>query len=408
MSKIDELISELCPEGVPYFSVQELFDIRNGYTPSKNVEDYWSNGEIPWFRMEDIRENGRILSDSKLKVSISALKSGKLFPANSLLFATSATIGEHALITVPHLSNQRFTSLTVKPKFESDLLVKFAFYFGFVLSEWCKQNTSMSSFASVDMARFREFKFPIPPLPVQLEIVETLDAYAELEAELEAELKLRRRQYKYFRDQMFSFPKHRVSWVPMGSIGEFTRGKGMPKEQLTLFGVPAIHYGQLYTDFEVWTQQTKSFIANELVHSTGEALPGDLLMPMSDVTPVNVGKAVAWLGDQPVRVGGDVLVFRHNIDPKFLAFYCESDMFQRQKLPMVTGATVRHISAKSLSKILVPVPSIDIQVEIATALTSMHSMIHSLEIGLPAELIARRKQYEFYRDKLLTFKELAA
>ena len=93
------MIQEYCPNGVQFLALSELFAIRNGYTPSKSNKEYWENGTVPWFRMEDIRENGRILSDSLQHVSEKAVK-GKLFPANSIIVATSATIGEHALITV--------------------------------------------------------------------------------------------------------------------------------------------------------------------------------------------------------------------------------------------------------------------------------------------------------------------
>ncbi|MDE3964307.1 restriction endonuclease subunit S, partial [Glaesserella parasuis] len=97
---------------VEWFALEDIFDLKNGYTPSKSNKDYWENGTIPWFRMEDIRENGQILSSALQKVSVHAIKGGKLFPANSIIIATSATIGEHALITVPYLANQRFTNIS--------------------------------------------------------------------------------------------------------------------------------------------------------------------------------------------------------------------------------------------------------------------------------------------------------
>src|SRR5699024_11206556 len=120
-----------------------------GYTPSKANQEYWSNGTIPWFRMEDIRENGKVLEKSIQNINTSAVKGGKLFPANSIIIATSATIGEHALVTVPYLSNQRFTNLSLKNKFVDRFQMKFLFYYCFLLREWCKKNTTMSSFASV-------------------------------------------------------------------------------------------------------------------------------------------------------------------------------------------------------------------------------------------------------------------
>ena len=125
MNKIDDLIAKLCPNGVEYKELQELFFTKNGYTPRTSNKEFWENGTIPWFKMEDIRINGKILSTSLQKVSASAVKSGKLFPKSSIIIATSATIGEHALITVPYIANQRFTALVLKQEFTEKLDIKF-------------------------------------------------------------------------------------------------------------------------------------------------------------------------------------------------------------------------------------------------------------------------------------------
>ena len=111
----DQLLDLEGKEGVKMKIVKEVFDTRNGYTPSTNNPEFWDNGTLPWFKMEDIRDNGRILNDSILHITPKAIKGKGLFKANSIILATSATIGEHALITVDHLSNQRFTiSIQIK------------------------------------------------------------------------------------------------------------------------------------------------------------------------------------------------------------------------------------------------------------------------------------------------------
>ena len=186
MSKIEKLITELCPKGIEFKELDELFDIKNGYTPSKSKPEFWANGTIPWFRMEDIRRNGRILDDSIQHITPEAVKKGRLFPANSIIIATTATIGEHALLTVDSLANQQFTFLSKKVNRSVEIDIKFMFYYGYVLGEWCRNNTNAASFASVDMKKFRKFKVPVPPLAIQEEIVKILDTFAELEAELEA------------------------------------------------------------------------------------------------------------------------------------------------------------------------------------------------------------------------------
>ena len=230
MSDLSENILTLI-QNVPveWKTIEEIFDIRNGYTPSKSNNEYWENGTIPWFRMEDIRENGQILNEALQKVSKSALKGGKLFPANSIIIATSATIGEHALITVPYLSNQRFTNLSLKAEYIDRFEIKFLFYYCFLLDDWCKNNTTMSSFAAVDMNGFRKFQIPIPSPSIQAEIVRILDAFTELTAELTAELTMRKKQYEHYRNFLLTFDKEdtclRADERTSGRADERTSGR---------------------------------------------------------------------------------------------------------------------------------------------------------------------------------------
>ncbi|MFP6235623.1 restriction endonuclease subunit S [Helicobacter pylori] len=205
MNKIERLLQTLAPKGVEFKMLEEVFEIKNGYTPSKNNPEFWKNGTIPWFRMEDIRENGRILKDSIQHITPKALKGKKLFPKNSIIISTTATIGEHALLIVDSLANQQFTFLSKKANCDLALDMKFFFYQCFLLGEWCKNNTNVSGFASVDMTAFKKYKFPIPPLEIQQEIVKILDAFTELNTELNTELKARKKQYEYYREKLLTF-----------------------------------------------------------------------------------------------------------------------------------------------------------------------------------------------------------
>jgi len=189
--------------------LSEAFETRNGYTPSKSDPTNWLNGTVPWFRMEDIRENGRVLDRALQRIPAKAVKGGRLFPAGSLIFATSATIGEHALITVPFMSNQRFTAVWPKAEYADRFDMKFLYYYGFVIDEWCRNNTTTSSFASVDMSGFKRLRIPIPPIETQGRIASQLSHFDalvnDLSVGLPAELAARRRQYEYYRDKLLTF-----------------------------------------------------------------------------------------------------------------------------------------------------------------------------------------------------------
>ncbi|GAA7520087.1 hypothetical protein JP0012_00680 [Helicobacter pylori] len=207
--RLKTLLQTLAPKGVEFKTLEEVFEIKNGYTPSKNNPEFWEKGTIPWFRMEDIRENGRILKDSIQHITPKALKNKKLFPKNSIIISTTATIGEHALLIVDSLANQRFTFLSKKANCGIALDMKFFFYQCFLLGEWCKKNTNVSGFASVDMTAFKKYKFPIPPLEIQQEIVKILDQFSilttDLLAGIPAEIEARKKQYEYYREKLLTF-----------------------------------------------------------------------------------------------------------------------------------------------------------------------------------------------------------
>lgn len=193
---------------VPKHKLTEIFNTRNGYTPSKNNKQFWNTSEISWFRMDDIRENGRILDKAIQGVSISAVK-GKPFPKNSIIVSTSATIGEHALIKCESLANQRFTYLMLKDEYKDKYNIMFLFYYCFVLDEYCKENLNQGNFASVDMRKFNEFEFPMPSLEEQNRIVAILDRFDKLcndiSEGLPAEIDARQKQYEYYRDKLLTF-----------------------------------------------------------------------------------------------------------------------------------------------------------------------------------------------------------
>lgn len=196
---------------VRWMKMSEVFEIRNGYTPSKAKKEFWEGGTIPWFRMEDIRQNGRILSDSILHITPKGVKGKGLFKANSFILATTATIGEHALIIVNSLANQQFTNLSICKSLENELSVKYVYYYFFVIDEWCKANTNVSNFASVDMSKFYNLLIPIPSIAEQQRIVAILDRFDTLTTDLTqglpAEIEKRRQQYEYYMDKLLTFKR---------------------------------------------------------------------------------------------------------------------------------------------------------------------------------------------------------
>lgn len=194
---------------IEWKTMEEIFEMRNGYTPSKSNPDFWNGGTIPWFRMEDIRDFGRILSDSYQHITPQAIKGKGLFKKNSFILATTATVGEHAMLIADSLANQQFTNLKVRKSLAGRLISKFIYYYMFIVDEFCKNNTNISGFASVDMGKLKKMPFPIPPLEVQEKIVSILDRFEtlvnDLTQGLPAEIAAVKERYEYYRNQLLTF-----------------------------------------------------------------------------------------------------------------------------------------------------------------------------------------------------------
>jgi type I restriction enzyme, S subunit len=408
-SELELLITKLCPKGVQYKELGEVFNIKNGYTPSKAKPEYWTNGTIPWFRMEDIRKNGRILSDSIQHISREAVKGGRLFPANSIIMATTATIGEHALLTVDSIANQQFSYLTKKEEYSEMLDMKFFFYYCYVLADWCKKNTNSASFPIVQMGKFKKFKIPIPPLVIQSEIVEILNSYTDLESELEnelnSELKARKNLYEYYRERLLTFPEDGVQWATLREIGTMIRGSGLQKKDLSESGVECIHYGQIYTYYGTFADKTKSFVSVELAKKLKKAKKGDVLIAGVSENIEDVCKPLGWLGDE-ICISGDMFAFRHNQNTKFITYLMQTLRFRKHKERYAQGTKVIRVNVNKILDFKIPIPSMQEQERIVSLLDKFDTYTNDILTDLSAELNSRRSQYKYYRNKLLTFLEV--
>ncbi len=203
---------------VEWLTAAEIFNIKNGYTPSKAKKEFWEDGNIPWFRLEDIRTNGRELNDSIMHVNQAGVK-GNLFPKDSIFMSTTATIGEFALVKIPHLTNQQITNFSLTSRFKGIIDIRYLFHRFHHFGEWCKENANKSGGLSIiGIKKLSSYKFPIPcpdnpekSLAIQSEIVRILDKFDTLTNSitegLPREIELRQKQYEYYRDLLFSFPK---------------------------------------------------------------------------------------------------------------------------------------------------------------------------------------------------------
>ncbi|EMP4197319.1 Type I restriction enzyme specificity protein MPN_089 [Acinetobacter baumannii] len=360
-------------------------------------------------------ETKKILETSVVSSNDAPSRAQKLVEKDDVIFATTRpTQMRYCLINEEYDGEVASTGYCVLRANKKAVLPKWILHL-ISTSEfkaYLEENQSGSAYPAISDAKLKEFKIPIPcpdnpkkSLEVQNEIVRILDTFSAMTAQLIDELSTRKKQFSYYRDQLFDFQDRGVKHLPMGrvEIGEFIRGGSFQKKDFTEIGVGCIHYGQIYTYYGTYTDKTKTYVSAELAKKCRKAKTGNLVIATTSENDEDVCKAVAWLGNEDIAISSDACIYRHNLNPKYVSYFFQTELFQSQKRQYITGAKVRRVNADHLAKILIPIPSEKEQARIVTILDKFDVLTSSITEGLPREIKLRKQQYEYYRDLLLSF-----
>lgn len=251
---------------------------------------------------------------------------------------------------------------------------------------------------NVNRMRFADIEIPLPPLNIQKEIVSILDSFTSLIDKMKQEVEMRKKQMEYYREKLMA-PQKNWKIKTLGEIGTFTRGNGLQKSDFRVKGFPCVHYGQIHTYYNTCIYKTKSSCEEDLAKKLQKASYGDLLIATTSEDVKACCKAAVWFGAGDVAYSGDSFCYSHDQDPKYMAYLFQTEMFAKQKQKAATGAKVIRVSGESMASFSFAFPPLVQQRQIASILDTFETYISKLEKMI--EL--RQKQYEYYREKLLTF-----
>ena len=194
-----------------------------------------------------------------------------------------------------------------------------------------------------------------------------------------------------------------VEYKKLGEIGTLIRGKRFVKNDFIEDGVPAIHYGELYTHYGIFASEVKTHIRQEIASKMRYAHQHDIVIVGAGETIEDIGIGVAWLGKMDVAVHDACYIFHHDMNPVFISYVLRTEDYHRQLKKYITTGKISSISANGLGQAIIPVPPLAIQNEIVKLLDNFTELTAELTEKLTAELQLRKKQYSFYRDSLLNF-----
>ena len=391
MKNLETLIQELCPDGVEFVKIGEVAKVGTG---SSNRQDAVDNGKYPFY----VRSKNILASDTYE------------FDDESIIIPGEGGIGEiFHYVKGKYALHQRVYRINF---YDERINVKFVYYYMYsCFKRFIMKKAVSATVTSIRKPMIEKFEIPLPPIEVQTEIVRILDKFTSLEVELEAELDCRKRQYEYYRDKLLSFENvggQEVEWKKMSEVGTFIRGKRFVRTDIVEEGIPCIHYGDIYTYYGLTATKAKTYLKPEKAEKMKFASKNDVVIVGAGENNMDIGVGVAWLSDEKVAIHDACYIFKSKMNPRFVSHYLRGSNYHLQIKKYVCEGKICSISSKSIGRSLIPVPSLQEQERIATILDRFESLTTSLQSGLPAEIAARRQQYEHYRDKLLTFKRKGA
>lgn len=277
--------------------------------------------------------------------------------------------------------------------------INYAFDTNFVKKQILKKAQGLTRFG-LSIGKFSSIQIPIPSIPEQTRIVEILDTFVASICNIKEQIALRRKQYEHYRDELLDIKGNEGEEMKtIGEVGVFVRGSGIQKTDFVEDGYGCIHYGQIHTKYGLSATETISKIGKSLYDRCKKAHKGDVILATTSEDAEGCAKPVAWLGNEVIAIGSDTLIYHHNQNGKYMAHQFLTHRFMIFKIKHAIGAKVVRIPAEKIAKFKVPVPSLEEQGRIVSILDTFEASIANLE----AQLELREKQYDYYRNKLLTF-----
>ena len=388
MSKLDELLRELCPNGVEYKKLGEIATVLRGASP-RPIKKYITNDSdgVNWIKIGDVPVGSKYITQSEEKITKEGTEKSRYVRKGDFILSNSMSFGRPYILAIDGCIHDGWLSISnFKDVFLSDYLY-YLLSSSAIQQEMKKRASFGGAVQNLNADIVKALVLPVPPIEVQNEIVRILDDYTENVVELQNQLALeitaRQRQYTFYRNKLLTYDsKTRI--MPLKDVAEIERGTRVVRSQLTEAGLYPVFQNAL-TPMGYYDK------ANRLENNT-------FLICAGAAGQIGYSDVDFWAAD-------DCYTFKccEKLENRYLFHVLKNS--QHRIDAQVRRASIPRISREAVGNIRIPIPPLDVQNRIVNVLDNFEKICSDLNIGLPAEIEARQKQYEYYRDKLLTFVE---
>ena len=427
---------------VKFTTLGEIAQINRGASPRPITKYITDDIEgIPWIKIGDIGVNSKYVTKTAQKITVEGAKKSRILKKGDFIMSNSMSYGRPYILDIDGAIHDGWASIS---DFHNILDSDFLYYYltSYKVQNYWKGKINSSSVSNLNSEIIRSLPIPVIDKELQQVVAKILDKFQSLLADtkglLPQEIEQRQKQYEYYREKLLTFnensAKHththnlisnsyfdllkeaasisdvklfEVEWKVLGSVGVFENGTGMSKSLFDETGsVGAIHYGHIYTKYNLFVNQPIVRVTKKNANNLKVVNKGDLVIAKTSENIEDVMKTVAYLGEDYAVTGGHSAIFRHKENPKYLSYVFNGAKYLlRQKNKLARGVKVIELSITDMEKIKIPVPSIPVQEHIVEILDKFDTLVNDISKGLPKEIELRQKQYEYYREKLLSFEK---
>ena len=403
MSRLDELIEKLCPDGAEFLTLQECTQ------KVKNIKwKSYSGNDKKYIDLSSVdRDLHCIMETQNINSDSAPSRAQQIVQTDDILLGTTRPMLKRYCMIPETYDNEICSTGFCVLRANTEIVLPKWIYHNIATTDffaYVEQNQKGASYPAISDASVKAFSLPVPPLEVQREIVHILDSFTLLTAELTAELTARKKQYEYYRDNILTFDTT-IKHVRLGDIcSVITKGttpKSYTKTGVSFVKTEAFDGAKIipnklsYVDEETHTTFLKRSMLeeNDILITIAGATIGKCAIVPKEILPANTNQALA------------IIRLAKGNSPKYVMYLLQSDLMKRHMQKNIKGSAQPNLNLKQLNDFIIPLPPLNVQERLVRVLDNFEAICTDLNIGLPAEIEARQKQYEYYRDLLLTFAE---